>query len=298
MIRQLALFGLLCAAAGCSDIFALPLANNGDGSIGGGGDMDTSMSGDDLAGGGGSGGGDGGSMINLPAACARLSCTPAMNEGNVQLDDTSGTVSGCHAYDHLTITNTVRATQFLACAQTIMIGGTLDANGGGSAAGMGTGAGAACTPAGTGASGGSHGGAGADPGGCGGGATVYGDLMHPREPGSGGGGTGAGSGGGVIELAAGTLNLLSLIRANGENAGGGVSAGGGGGGSVLIDIDDGFGAGRIEAVGGAGFGIKGGGGGGGRVAVYTKGAPVSFQVVIDGGASSIGPAGASGSVIK
>src|SRR5437879_675373 len=185
----MALLGLLCAAAGCSDIFALPLNNDGDGPIGGGGDMDTSMGGDDLAGGGGSGGGDGGGMTNLPAACARLSCVPAMSEGNVQLDDTSGVVSGCHAYDHLTITNVVRATQFLACANTIMIGGTLDANGGGSNAGAGTGAGAACTVAGTGASGGSHGGAGADPGGCGGGATVFGDLMHPREPGSGGGGT-------------------------------------------------------------------------------------------------------------
>ena len=93
-------------------------------------------------GGGGNGGGDGGS-VKLPAACVRLSCTPSMNEGNVQLDDTSGMVSGCHAYDQLTITNIVRATQFLACAHTIMIGGTLDANGGGDDSATGIGAGVA-----------------------------------------------------------------------------------------------------------------------------------------------------------
>ncbi|HEX6839254.1 MAG TPA: hypothetical protein VF334_21905, partial [Polyangia bacterium] len=231
---------LALCAAGCSDVFALSIASTGDGSSGIV-DMDTSMGDVDLAGdgGGGTGGGGGGDggTVNLPAACARLSCTPATNEGNVQLDDTSGVVSGCHAYDGLTITNTVRATQFLACANSIMIAGTLDANGAGSTAGMGSGAGVACAV--SGASGGGHGGTGADPAGCGG-ALAYGDLMHPREPGSGGGGTGGGKGGGVIELAAGTLNLLSLIRASGTD-GSGVSAGGGSGGSVLIDIDNGIG---------------------------------------------------------
>jgi len=116
--RTLALLAL--CAAGCSDVFALSIANNGGDGSAGGGDMDTSMPGDDLGGGGT--GGDGGG-VTLPAACARLSCVPAMNEGDVQLDDNSGTISGCHAYKTLTITNTVRATQFLACADTINIGG-------------------------------------------------------------------------------------------------------------------------------------------------------------------------------
>jgi hypothetical protein len=297
ILRSTALLAAFLAVAGCSDIFALPLNGSTDGFVDNG-DLDTSMSGDDLAGGGGGGGGGGdGGSVNLPAACARLSCTPAMNEGDVQLDDHSPVMSGCHAYDTLTITNTVRATQYLVCAKTIMIGGTLDANGGGSDVAVGTGAGAACAIAAAGASGGSHGGAGADPGGCGGGNTVYGDLMHPREPGSGGGGTNGGKGGGVIELVSGSLNLAVLIRASGGDAGG-VAGGGGGGGSVLIDVDNGIGFGRIEATGGNGFGVNGGGGGGGRVAVYTKGAPVAFQVVVDGGNSSTGPAGATGSAIK
>ena len=284
---------LALCAAGCSDVFALSIAGNGDGSP----TADLASPGGDLAGdgGGGSGGGGGdGGTVNLPAACARLSCTPASNEGDVGLDDHSGTVSGCHAYANLTITNTVKATQFLACADSIMIAGTLDASGAGFSANMGNGAGVACAV--SGASGGGHGGAGADPAGCGGGA-AYGDMMHPREPGSGGGGSGAGKGGGVIELAAGTLNLLSLIRANGSD-GSGVSAGGGAGGSVLIEIDNGIGAGRVEVRGGSGFGLSGGGGGGGRVAIYTSGAPVSFQVVADGGSSTVGGSGASGTVIK
>ncbi|HEX8952846.1 MAG TPA: PE family protein, partial [Polyangia bacterium] len=95
----------------------------------------------------------------------------------------------------------------------------------------------------------------------------------------------------------GTLNLLSLIRASGAD-GSGVSAGGGAGGSVLIDVDNGFGAGRVEVKGGAGFGLSGGGGGGGRVAIYTSGAPVGFQVVADGGPSTVGAAGGVGTVIK
>jgi hypothetical protein len=288
---------LALCAAGCSDVFALSIEGGADGPVDVG-DLGSSMAGDDLAGGGGGGtgggGGDGGGGV-LPAACARLSCVPAMNEGDVQLDDNSGTISGCHAYKTLTITNTVRATQFLACAETINIGGAaLDATGGGSTAAMGTGAGVACAV--SGASGGGHGGAGADPAGCGGGI-AFGDMTHPREPGSGGGGTNGGKGGGVIEFAAGTLNLFSIIRVNGTT-GGGLSGGGGGGGSVLIDVDNGIGAGRIEAIGGAGTGISAGGGGGGRVAVYTKGAPVGFQVIVDGGPSSTGAAGGGGSVIK
>jgi len=281
---------LALGAVGCNDVFAL--SSSGDGSMGGG---DMTSGGGDLAGGGGSGGGDGGT-VSLPASCSRLSCTPATNEGDVGLDDTSGVLSGCHAYRNLTISETVHVTQFAACAESIMIGGTLDANGGGFAANMGTGAGGICPVQGT--AGGGHGGAGGDPSSCGGG-TTYGDSMHPREAGSGGGGTGAGSGGGVIELAATTLNLLSLIRASGGD-GSGVSAGGGAGGSVLIDIDQGIGAGRIEAIGGNGVGVTpAGGGGGGRVAVYTSGAPVGFSIVVDGGKnSSGGGTGGAGTSMK
>jgi hypothetical protein len=291
--RPLALLAALLSASGgvgCSDVFALS-GGNGDAATGGG-DMVATTGDVDLA---GVGGGDGGSGTNLPAACARLSCTPATNEGDVDLDDKSGVVSGCHAYDHLTITNTVRATQFQACAQTIMIGGALDATGGGSDVGMGSGAGGACAANG-GASGGGHGGAGADPGTCGGGG-AFGDPMHPREPGSGGGGTSGGKGGGIIELAAGILNFGTYIRANGTD-GSGASAGGGSGGSVLIDIDSGIGIGRIEAIGGAGFGVNGGGGGGGRVSIFSGGAPVGFDVVVDGGPSSSGAAGAVGTSSK
>src|SRR5690242_20989691 len=57
--------------------------------------------------------------------------------------------------------------------------------------------------------------------------------------------------------------------------------------SVLIDVDNGIGAGRIDASGGSGIGVTAGGGGG-RVAVYTKGAPVGFQVDVAGGSSSTG----------
>jgi len=279
---------LALGAVGCSDVFALQ-AGGRDGM---GGSDDLGLGGDDL--GSDADGGDGG-FGPLPASCARLSCVPALNEGDVSLDNKSPVMSGCHAYRNLTITDTVHATQLAVCADSIMIGaGTLDASAAGSAAAQGTGAGVACAT--TGASGGGHGGAGADPSACGGSA-AFGDMLHPREPGSGGGGANGGRGGGVLELAAGTLNLLSLIRANGAD-GSGASAGGGAGGSVLIDIDNGIGAGRIEAMGGAGLGVGSGGGGGGRVAVYTSGAPVGFMVVVNGGASSSGAAGADGTSHK
>ncbi len=279
----------LCAV-GCSDVFALQAAG-GDGATGGGGDLATPSGGGDL------GSGGDGSSVTLPVSCSRLSCTPTANEGDVGLDNTSGVVSGCHAYRNLTISDTVHATQLAVCADSIMIGGTLDASGGGFAANMGTGAGGICPVQGT--AGGGHGGAGGDPSGCGGGAT-YGDMMHPREAGSGGGGTGAGTGGGVIELAATTLNLLTLIRANGSD-GSGIAAGGGAGGSVLIDIDQGIGAGRIEAKGGNGMAAvtQAGGGGGGRVAVYASGAAVDFQIVVDGGMNATGGgSGGAGTSMK
>ena len=298
MIRTVALLAL--CAAGCSDVFTLPLGAHDDGSPGG----------DDLAGGGGgsgggagSGGGGGGGSTstdmainpNLPAACARLSCVPATMEGDVTLSGGTPTMSGCHAYDRLTIMQTVKATQYFVCANNIVIGGALDANGGGDDTAKGMGAGGSCL-ANTGAAGGGHGGAGADPGACGGGE-AFGDPDHPREPGSGGGGVGGGKGGGVIELVAGSINLLSLIRANGLD-GSGTSAGGGAGGSVLIDVDQSFGAGRVEARGGTGVGLRGGGGGGGRVAVHVVSNAAGFDLNVDGGGTSGGAAGAAGTAKK
>ncbi|HEY2749612.1 MAG TPA: hypothetical protein VGL86_33560, partial [Polyangia bacterium] len=155
MNRAVLLAALCAGAVGCSDVFALQ-AGGGDGGTGGGGDLSLPAGGDDLGGGGGDG-----PAINLPTTCSRLACTPTVNEGDVGLDDNSGVVSGCHAYRNLTISNTVRVTQFAACADSIMIGGTLDASGGGSAANMGPGAGGICPVQGT--AGGGHGGAGGDP---------------------------------------------------------------------------------------------------------------------------------------
>lgn len=282
---------LAVCCAGCSDIFSLPLKGGGNhdlGSAGGEVDFAGAPPGSDLSTGGGGGGGGGGPT--LPAACARLSCQPTTNEGDVSLSDGT-TVSGCHAYHTLTISYNVKATQFVACADTIDIGGLLDASGAGPDSGMGVGGGGASIPC-AGASGAGHGGAGGDPGGCGGGA-VYGDPNHPRELGSGGGGPGGGRGGGVIELAAGSINLLTFIRANGTD-GNGVSAGGGSGGSVLIDVDSALGAGRIEAHGGSAGGVRAGGGGGGRVALYIAQPAVRFAIDVSGGSGNGAPNGAAG----
>ena len=275
---------LLLACAGCSDVFSLPLA---------GGDMGHGIATDHDMGGVVSDGGvtlvDGGPV--LPASCAKLDCTPATMEGDVTL--ASGNVSGCHAYDRLTITVSVAASQYFACANTIYIAGTLDANGGGDGPELGVGAGGACAGA-SGASGGGHGGRGADPGNCGGGVP-FDDTQLPRKPGSGGGGDAGGVGGGVIELSCSSLNLLTLIRADGLD-GDGDSGGGGAGGSVLIEADSVLGTGRIEALGGRGVGTNGGGGGGGRVAIHATTNSARFDIDVSGGASSTGSAGATGSI--
>jgi hypothetical protein len=287
-MRSLALV-LLCA--GCSDIFALPINGGSGRDFAGappGSDLSDVPPSDDMSGGGGGGGG--GSAM-LPASCARLSCSPTVNEGDVSLTDGT-TISGCHAYDHLTISYTVKTTQFVACANVIDIGGLLDASGGGAGSGMGVGGGGGSVSC-AGTSGGGHGGVGGDPGGCGGGA-VYGDINHPRELGSGGGGPNGGKGGGSIELVAGSLNLLSFIRANGADGDNSPSAGGGSGGSLLIDVDNAFGAGRLEAHGGAAFGVRAGGGGGGRVALYIAQPAVRFAIDVSGGNGSGAPNGAVG----
>jgi hypothetical protein len=256
------------------------------------------IAGHDLAGDGDLGGivGDGGVVlvdggVVLPAACAQLTCVPASMEGDVNLSGAS--VSGCHAYDRLTITGTVNATQFFACANSISIAGALQANGGGDVAATGVGAGVGCAND-TGASGGGYGGGGADPGDCGGGAP-FGDSAYPRAPGSGGGGSGGGAGGGVIELACGSLNLLTLISANGLD-GSGDAAGGGAGGSVLIESDSVLGGGQILARGGRGGGKNGGGGGGGRVAIYATANAARFDIDVSGGTSTVGSVGGTGTI--
>jgi hypothetical protein len=223
----------------------------------------------------------------LPSSCALLSCSPGSDEGNVTV--TSGTLTGCHAYQKLIIGSSVLFDTFTACAISIEIDGTLDGSGGGWAQRMGPGAGSFC------GSGASHGGTGADPTHCGIGPT-YGDATHPRETGSGGGSFGGGKGGGQIELAAGTVLLNGLIRASGMD-GEGASAGGGSGGSVLIEADTIIGSGRVEARGGKGFGLAGGGGGGGRVAVL-KTMGLLIAVDVTGGDSVVGPPAAVGTVTQ
>ncbi len=244
----------------------------------------------------GDGGTDGGDLADLAgdltggslaAACARLSCTPSVDEGNLDLD--SGMLSGCHAYRTVTLTGRVSVDKSLVlCAEKISITGFLTAIGGGDASGPG--AGKFC------GSGGSHGGLGADPGGCGTGP-VYGDPALPRTPGSGGGGGGAGEGGGVIELAADSIDLatLALISVDGK-AGGGASAGGGSGGSVLLLGGKVTGNGQISARGGLGFGLAGGGGGGGRIAIYGVDAGANVASKAGGGKSVSGGDGADGTV--
>jgi hypothetical protein len=280
---------LALALAGCTNVFSLPFGA-------------TDLSAPDLPGLPPGDGffvipnpGDGGTVfvgeggVLLPSACALLPCTPPGDEGDAEI--ASGSVSGCHAYDKLTINNTVKTTGFSACANVITIGGALDGNDGGYNPTEGPGAGSFC------GSGGSHGGAGADPAGCGAGK-VYDDAVHPRQAGSGGGGLGAGRGGGQIELAAGTVNLIGLIRADGED-GFGASAGGGAGGSILIETDLLLGAGRIEALGGAGVGLRGGGGGGGRVSIVSTTATPVLDITVHGGVSSNGALpGASGTINK
>jgi hypothetical protein len=282
-VRRLILLALL--VGGCTDVFALAGAPDLAGGTGGNGGMpgpaaDGAVLGSDMPSAGG--GNDLAVEDNpdlwrggLPSSCANLSCTPALNEGDVTLS--SGTLSGCHAYGRLIIDKSLRATQFSACANSISIGGEIDASGSSGSSPV-SGAGIAC---GGGASGGGHGGVGGDPGACGGGA-AYGDTMHPREAGASGGGGGGGAGGGVIELAADMVNLLSLIRADGANGNGIGPAGGGAGGSVLIQTGSIFGAGRIEAFGGDGAG-QAGGGGGGRVAIYAGATAAGVSVDVHGG---------------
>ena len=279
----MAWLGLLLATSGCDDLFVLQ-TNGHDLS---GPDLDGDVwpwAGDASVDGHGDLGAD---LGLLAAACARLSCTPTVDEGDLDLD--SGTLSGCHAYRTVSLTGNVTVDKSLVmCAEKISITGFLTAIGAGDASGPG--AGKFC------GSGGSHGGLGADPGSCGTGP-VYGDASLPRTAGSGGGGGGAGEGGGIIELAADQIDLatLALISVDGK-AGGGASAGGGSGGSVLLLGTKVTGNGQVTARGGLGFGLAGGGGGGGRIAIYGLDPVANISTKSSGGKSVSGGDGAMGTV--
>ena len=297
------LFAALMLAGCGSDLFALPydlgqdfgLASEDLLGVDGADEnqdlagVDGDNPGDDLA-------GVDGIISQLPASCAQLGCVPTVNEGDVNLD--SGDISGCHAYGTLTISGVVTVAKsdglgFAACADHIIVGFALSADGRGFAGGKGPGAGGNC------GSGGGHGGAGADPGGCGGGTTND-DPNLPRLPGSGGGALGGtgGAGGGAIELAADRVDLISLISARGGNGAGAIS-GGGAGGSILIHAGTLSGGGQVQANGGDGFGItNGGGGGGGRIAIYATTNQATLNVSAEGGSSTTGPSAAAGTVIK
>jgi hypothetical protein len=289
-MRRVMVLGLSALLwAGCTDTFGLPIGSGADLSTGGGDGAVDGAFGSEL------GPTDGGTFT-LPASCARLTQCPAMmSEGDVALTD--GQVSGCHAYDMLTIGSKVDAAHdasglgFFACANNVLITGILSADGKGEDGMAGPGAGQGC------GSGGGHGGAGGDPGGCGPGVT-YGDPMLPRELGSGGGalGAGGGAGGGAIELEAGRIDVIGFITADGE-AGSGASAGGGSGGSILLRADTIEGAGQVLARGGLGFGLAGGGGGGGRVAVY-GGSDAKLKIDVNGGGSMAGGDGAVGTIYQ
>jgi len=296
------LWGAACLAGCGTDLFGLPF----DLAFEQGLTLDGATPGDALSG-GDLAGLDGGNprfdlagleagALMLPASCALIGCTPAVNEGDVDLSDT---ISGCHAYGTLTINGVVQVAQsdglgFAACADHIIVGGVLSADGAGFAAGKGPGAGGSC------GSGGGHGGAGADPGGCGGGAT-YDDPNLPRLPGSGGGvlgGVGSGgAGGGAIELGAARVDIIGFLYARGGNGAGAVS-GGGAGGSILIHADMLSGGGQMAANGGDGFGLtNGGGGGGGRVAIFATSSTATLNVQVEGGTSTTGPDGSAGTKV-
>ena len=116
--------------------------------------------------------------------------------------------------------------------------------------------------------GGRGGNAGSNPGG-----SVYGDLFHPTDLGSGGGSAssirgGAGGGAIIIDIA-GVLTLDGFISANGKNGAPHSPywpvSGGGSGGSIYITTNNLAGSGLIIADGGE---SEYGSGGGGRIAIY------------------------------
>jgi hypothetical protein len=259
-----AAFFVSLVGLGCTDTFALPVLDGG--ADGGAPPADAAPDASTIA-----------------AACQDTGCTM---DGDVVAS--SGMLTGCHIYGTFQVTSTVIAHDFKACAQTIIVDGTLSADAQGEDPGAGPGGGEIC------GSGGGHGGRGG-PLACAGGAT-YGDMAMPRTRGSGGGGIGGGRGGGTIELHAMTLQLAGTLSANGEDSQVGVVSGGGAGGSILVVADSIGGSGAMRA--GGGTGGLGGGGGGGRIAVYGV-LTASPTFAVPGGGSNVSSSvGAPGSIVR
>ena len=247
---------------GCTDTFALPVLDGG-----------TIIPPADAA-------PDGNTIA---AACQDSGCTM---DGDVVAS--GGMLTGCHIYGTFQVTSTVTARDFKACAQSIIIGGTLSADAQGEDPGAGPGGGEIC------GSGGGHGGRGG-PLACAGGVT-YGDMNMPRERGSGGGGLSGGRGGGTIELHALMLQLSGTVSANGEDSQAGVVSGGGAGGSILVVADSISGNGAMHAGGGSGG--LGGGGGGGRIAVYGALTGIPTFDALGGGSNVSSSVGNPGSIVR
>jgi len=208
---------------------------------------------------------------------------------------------GTHAYTGtLTIDNSVVVTAgdggtpglVVITAEDIVINGTIDADGLGSACSTGTGQGDDLNNGYPG--GGGYGGDGGDGDGVSGGIT-YGSTTEPVDLGSGGGddtrsgACEAGEGGGAIKIIATgtvTINSTGVISSDGKTpAATGYGQGGGSGGSVWLDAGTLTGDGSITANGSNGYSnAYGGGGGGGRIAVYyDNGTAASLGITAYGG---------------
>jgi hypothetical protein len=142
----------------------------------------------------------------------------------------------------------------------------------------------------------------------------YGNVSHPVDVGSGGGAGGelncnsgsgdGGTGGGAIKInATGTITITGTVSANG-NAGenhASRSGGGGSGGSVWLNAQTIEGTGTIQATGGDGGtgGEDGGGGAGGRIALHHTSYTFTGGLKANGGDSDSGDtrrAGGAGTI--
>ncbi len=191
--------------------------------------------------------------------------------------------------------------------------GWVSADGRGFGAGEGPGAGAGANGPG-GAGGGGYGGAGGN-GQTLSGGRAYGNVIEPKELGSGGGSTvdrnfsvnvPGGRGGGAVHLIVqGVLRVDGKITANGTSGGSRRGAifddyagGGGSGGSIFIQATAIAGAGAIEANGGDGGvasgGTKAGGGSGGRIALNYE--ATSFEGVVEAAGGNGHQIGGDGSI--
>ena len=197
------------------------------------------------------------------------------------------------------------------------ITGSINLNGKGYQAGLGSSCGTngSGTGPGLGESCGGRGGGGGGYGGTGGngqnftssGGAAYGSVTNPVDLGSGGGGsssTAGGAGGGLVRLTVtGTTTVNGSITANGSSAaspGSNNGGGGGAGGTVYISTGVLAGNGSITANGGDGgnssTGSDGGGGAGGRVAIYYTTSTWSGTNTAYGGNGNSGAYGGAGTV--